>query len=134
MHKQKIIKATGIDEEQYAEYVWDLGIRYAYFYTNEDDEAVRWITQTSSYWEWYKNQWAIIDQVFEKLIDNLAYPNDVTKKGLKDLWLKKHSPEQMVAIPGKYVMDRAWEIMITAMNKELAPEINNLQSLKYVKK
>lgn len=120
-----LFKKINITEDQYNQFVYDSGINYAEYYT-QDTEAAKWITETKAYWSWYKNQFAIIDDLFMAKFKD--YPmNERSILLLQKRWYNSHNPANMVAYPNKAILERAWELMISAMNKEIAPEINNLQ-------
>lgn len=117
MVQQKIQAMLGITAEQYAEHVWDLGIRYAYFYTNEDDEAVRLMTQCKSYWNWWQNQFDLIDQRF--LACYIGFKTPEAQQAMYQAWLYDHSPECLRAFPGAQVMEETYARMIGEAFDEL---------------
>lgn len=126
MQTNLLLNKIGLNEEQYNQHIYDSGINYAEYYTR-DTEAAKWITETKAYWSWYRNQFEQIDELF--LLKFSEHPvNDRTVALLKKRWYNSHNAGNMVAYPNKAILERAWELMISAMNKEIAPEINELQS------
>lgn len=110
MVQQRIQKLLGITADQYAEYVWDLGLKYAYHYTNEDDEAVRFMTQCKSYWAWWQNQFDLIDEQFIACYGR--FENPASREAIINAWLYDHSPSSLRAFPGSMVMEETYARMI----------------------
>lgn len=114
--KDAILELTGFSIEEYAELVWDTGIRFAYLYTNEDDWAVRIMTQTSHYWSWWRNQWNIVDTAI--LEDREKRDGTPTKEFYRRQYLIRHSLKNMVATPNQMVMDATYSAMTTKVWKQ----------------
>ncbi len=114
--KQQVLSLTGCTAETYHDTVYELGVKYAQHYTNHKEEDVRFLTQTKSYWDWWTNQFEIIDRKF--LSYNFARSNNC--RVLFKTWLRMHVPEEMVAFPGKQILEDSYALMIGNLFKEKA--------------
>jgi hypothetical protein len=117
MVQLQIQALLGISAEQYAEHVWDMGLRYAYHYTNEDDQAVRLMTQCKSYWSWWQNQFDLIDQRFLACYSSFRTPE--AQQAMYQAWQYEHTPECLKAFPGALVMEETYARMIGEAFDEL---------------
>lgn len=114
--KAQILQLVGLTEEDYNVLVWERGLGYAYHYTNQDDEAVRYMTKAKSYWQWWTNQWMLIDQRFLNCYSR--YRNPSAQEAIRDAWFHEHDIESMVAYPGRAVLEETFACMIGKMIDE----------------
>jgi hypothetical protein len=80
-----LFSAIGVTQDEYSVSVFNTGIEYLEMKANQwaDD-----ISQTTSFWSWWKHQWQIIDDVFlskEKPLFGVI-PADT----LKAMWIEDH--------------------------------------------
>ncbi len=115
-NRDEILILTGCSEALYHDTVYELGLKYAEHYTNHKEEDVRFLVETKSYWSWWANQFEIIDRKF--LSQGFERCND--SKVLFNTWLRMHVPEEMVAFPGKQVLEDSYALMIGNLFKEKA--------------
>ena len=80
-----LLSAIGVTQDEYSMSVFNTGIEYLELKTNQ------WaadISQTQSFWSWWKHQWGIIDEVFvakEKPLFGV-----IPAETLKDMWIEDH--------------------------------------------
>lgn len=115
--KMKIIALVGISEVDYNVLVWKLGLQYAYHYTDNDDEAVRFMTKTASFWQWWKNQWMLVDQRF--LLGYSRYQSAAATNAMYDFWVSEHQPASLAVFPGKLVLEDTYSMMMSKAIDEL---------------
>ena len=111
-----ITKMLGIEAKEVNELIWQFGNAYAEKYLMGDELGVSLLTQSGSYWLWYKNQWAIMDERFialksslfpeERLVlcglEGIAEPNEAGFY-LKREWMLLHHPDSIEVFPGQDV-------------------------------
>ena len=64
--KEKVCRLLEWDDQQYAEFQYETGLNYLRHYIGFDPQAIDMLTRTRTYWNWWKNQWAIRDNQFIK--------------------------------------------------------------------
>ena len=114
--KADILKLLNISEALYAEVVEQTGYRFARHYTMDNDWSVNYLTRTAAYWNWWKMQWQICDEVF--IAEYGAYAGLGSDDDLFDWWLQHHSPERVEGYPNRYIVQQAWELMVEEVDKE----------------
>ncbi len=115
------MKLTGMSEEQYNELVFTSGIAYAEeFYGTEDTEALSIITGHKGYWDWYRNQFAQIDELF---IHRYAQC-EANAALMREIWQGEHTPDKLDVFPGKMVVFEAiqevWDNLLANRKKQAA--------------
>lgn len=76
------------DDETYSKFMYDTGVAYLYSYLEDNNKAVAFVEKRAEYWNWFKNLWAIRDEVF---IDHEA----MRSMGLaivRNMYFALHSP------------------------------------------
>lgn len=74
INKQRICEMMQISEEQYAWLQYNQGIAYLMWYLPADEDARAWLEADKLYWNWWKNWWAIRDEVF---LNNMSGVDDL---------------------------------------------------------
>ena len=115
--QQAILEITGITAAEYAEIVWDTGIRFAYLITNEDDWAVRAFTQTTEYWTWWKQHWATVDA---RILAQSTQRTNADKQFYKQQYLRCHQLTEMVATTRDAEVQHTYDNMTTKIWRELS--------------
>lgn len=97
LQRSLIIKNLGITDEEYSMYLFDFGVETAEFQVGKNQAIFR--TQTSSYWHWFENQFAIADELFLNDVKDVS----ASLHNLLNFWKQYHSPERLVSFPTKEV-------------------------------
>lgn len=125
-----ITKMLGVTTKEVAELIWLFGNAYAEKYLGGDELGVSLLTQSGSFWLWYKNQWSIVDERFISLKTSLFDDERLVLCGnegvaepinagfyLKREWMELHHPDAMELIPGQDVWKEV-ENLIKVKRKE----------------
>lgn len=84
-------------DAEYSQHLFEFGIQTAEFQVGE--QMARYRVQTTSFWRWFENQFAITDQLFLSHFDRAS--GDL--QTLTRVWRHYHSPERLVAFPSNEV-------------------------------
>ena len=114
--REQVIALLLISEETFAGIVEQLGYDFAWHYTMHDDWSVKYLTFSKSYWNWWKSQWNLRDELF--LLEMEAYKNTGSENILMDMWLDHHSPKHVASYPDKFILQEAYQLMLEEVNKE----------------
>ena len=105
-----------INEETYFWKVINAGVEFAEFYWAKDAALVKAITETTAYWDWWRNQF---DQQNEVFINRYqCYRCD--EKKLYQEWESCLEPEAVIAYPCQYVIDEALKMFDGFYNEQHA--------------
>lgn len=120
--KDQVVRFLGITPEEYHQQVWEAGNAFALHYTG-DQRSADMITASGAYWDWFENQFCIVDQGFLKLY--IYHGQDPAMlKAMFQEWLRSHAPEQMVAYPNpKIVRDSYAEMIEKAISQAQRKEV-----------
>ncbi|HCS21071.1 MAG TPA: hypothetical protein DIW47_11020 [Bacteroidetes bacterium] len=113
--KQQIQRLTGVDDREYFEAVLDSGEKFLRWYLGEGPALLKEIAETPAYWNWYANQFDIMDQVFIHTYTcaGTCDGNNVMKR----LWYVSHEPNMVPGFPSKSVFDKVYENMMQEVLK-----------------
>lgn len=86
MNKQEtILKAIGLTEEEVYSVVFETAIEYL------EQKASEWaadVSQTKTFWIWWKYQWAVIDEQFCSDLKQTNYFKGAVN--IRNMWIEKH--------------------------------------------
>lgn len=93
----KVMKLTGLTHDQVMQIIFDTGVRYIERVAGSpiSDEFLK----EPLFWAWWKQQWALMDQVFIAKI-----PGHAEKKDLQAMYLKYH--EDIDVYPDPVIWDQ----------------------------
>jgi hypothetical protein len=114
--KLETIALIGLSEKAYNEAVEQLGYEFAERYTLHNEWSVNYLTRSAAYWNWWKKQWNLREEVF--YTEYADYAGAGAENELFELWLQHHSPDHVEGYPSPYIIQRAWEEMINNVDKE----------------
>lgn len=97
----KICELVAITAEDYRMVVFNTGVDLIHYQLNNTALADK-ILASETYWQWYMNQFAIVDEHF---IFKFTYEGTSIKirEDLKGLWFADHQPEKLEYYPGPAV-------------------------------
>lgn len=107
----EILRLTGVSEQEYNQLQFSMGLQFATEFVFGNERAAQLMTHSPEYWNWFKNQWYIIDLAFANSFSIACGDQDV-KESLKAMWLEEHKVENIKAHPGRYVMSHVRMAMI----------------------
>lgn len=114
--KERIIALLNLSEENYAAIVEKYGYDFAWYYTQQHEWSVVYLTRSAAYWNWWKRLWETRDEVFLK--DMEAYLNTNSEAHLQELWFDHHMPNEIDSVPTKYVLQESYRLMLEDVNEE----------------
>lgn len=62
--KQQIVQLLQTREEGHSQHVYNSGLRYLRHYCGNDHKAIDFLTRSKLFWNWWKRQWGLRDEVF----------------------------------------------------------------------
>lgn len=74
------------DEQQYCQFKYDMGLRYAHYQTGGDEIGFEVLIKTNYYWAYWKNEWSKRDSEFIE-----KYAHYTNKAALYDEYLFANS-------------------------------------------
>lgn len=116
----KIMRLCNINEMHYAEIVFEYGIAFLEHYTGGDHWAVNQLSQTKSYWNWYKQQWFVIDKVFYEYY--AVYEGHIKSERMLHIWLEEHGAKKITAYPPSELFHSTYSQMFDQAVKEVSHE------------
>lgn len=111
-----ILNLLGITHDTYSTTVEQLGYGFAWHYTQHNEWSVNYLTKAAAYWNWWKKQWQLRDEVF--VVEHTAYANTGSENELLELWLDHHDPQQVECYPSAFILQQAWTQMVEEVDKE----------------
>jgi hypothetical protein len=105
-----IQQITGCTADEYAEVVFNTGLNTASRITEGDEAMVSLITQTGSYWQWYKVQFINVDRIF---LATAKYSTNMrARAALKQQWIDVHKEAEITSRPGSKIYSDANKILL----------------------
>lgn len=105
--KNRVCELLRITPEQYHTVQWEVAERYMQERLNYDEQFVSAFFNEPKFWNWWRQQWALVDEQF--LHENRE--NRATNKVLLGLmhsrWTKQH--ESIDTYPDKVIYNKVWD-------------------------
>lgn len=123
-NQETILKAIGLQEDEVYSVVFDTAIEYL------EQKAAQWandVSQTKTFWIWWKYQWNIIDEQFCADLKNTNYFRDVDS--VRKLWIEKHKSFMYPKQIPETVWRDSLKINFTDMLKFIAENITEKEAV-----
>lgn len=114
--RKELFALLELSHDAWAGIVEKHGLAFAWHYTLHDEWSVNYLTKTASYWNWWKRQWNVRDEIF--LEEYRSYARSGSAPELLELYLDHHQPEEVESYPCRYIMDEAWQLMLEDVSRE----------------
>jgi len=93
----QISKMIGITEEEYCEFLFANGQAFLREYT-ESEKVAQAYSECMAFWEWFTNQFQLIDTQFIEQYHNLPRTSDIISLNHR-IWIDRHAPWKMTERP-----------------------------------
>ena len=110
-NKDYIMALTGITSDQYNDFVFTSAIDFLMAYYSNDESIISALLQDSDFWAWYKNNFNQMDEAFSLRF----YDAEEAKHIMALLWEASHAPENMIAYPNQYIIEKAMQKIWTGL-------------------
>lgn len=99
--RRQIIELLHLDEDKFHHTIYETGMLYLHAYF-ADEAVIDFVSRRKEFWNWWKNQWFIRDQVFVESLE-LSY---VSLSYRHALYEALHNPQVLAAeiFPGRVVL------------------------------
>lgn len=87
---KSIMELLGIDQLGYNTLMYELGITYLELYLNDDDGLIRDFSTFKGFWNWWKIQYQLIDDVFVKKFSGADCSDRMVHNKLNDAYIEMH--------------------------------------------
>ena len=114
-NSKRIIKMLGWSELEYATFINETGMQYLELYIPADRQGIYMLNRSRIFWNWWKNQWAIRDEIY------LAIVNDFSPRNWELLYRQEHSADVLTnsIFPSAVVLHDSYAVMINHFNKSI---------------
>ena len=116
--KESIFKSTGIDEGDQKQMLFDSGIAYAYFLSDNNESMVKAFTRSKAFWKFFKVLWMNADERFMAKVPTAKYITPDNKQALYTLYLQEHRVMDMITPLGAHSYDCGYQAMVEEMMAE----------------
>jgi hypothetical protein len=114
----EILKCT---QEQYAELVYNEGLKYLKYYLPDDAEGREMLKRARVFWNWWKNHFTNRDELFIDMYNKYDLTNNTEE--VLQLYLNYHDGQQLALNlhPQSVVLEESYKDMLhNLLTKELA--------------
>jgi len=120
----RVLQLTGLKAPQRAEMVFENAYRFLERYIGQDDWAESYITQSRVFWQWWRLQWRIRDEVFLARVKGRRYG----RHQMCSLYQREHCPMKLAGLPPAALIHKEYSRMMDEVHKEWKqssePQIN----------
>ncbi len=109
------------DDQQYSQFIYDCGLEYLrYYIRNESKEIIDHIIRSRIFWNWWKQNWFLRDQVF---ID--SNPVDLNVQTWRFIYNGLHDPMILAAeiYSNGIVLGESYSLMVAELNDYVNKEL-----------
>ncbi len=125
-----ILIALDWTDVEYCEFQMQRGEEFLQHKLGKDHYSIPWMTRSKAFWQWWKNQWNLRDDVFfedsqfmEFIPDtNLEEPLYYFFDRVHLAYRAHHSVARLQIIPSNAVLADSWNLMIGEMMQEARKE------------
>lgn len=117
--KARVCELLGWDEQQYADFQYECGLRYLRHSIPADNWGQDWLQRAAIFWNWWKNEWCRRDAEFCEPEEGW-HPELLGTENMRRLYHHEHNPIVLASeiYPNRVVLDESYNQMISELIKE----------------
>lgn len=105
---ERLHDLIGISQNEYTNHFLDSGQQFLLQYNQGDQYGASCLMATHEFWQWYKREWDLIDQVFLETYHNTR---PQFKSQLNELWYRRHDPSKIISLLDQQVLNAGYQYM-----------------------
>lgn len=113
--QQQIQQLIGISAEAFAHMQFENAYEFLQLYIGNDDWSISYITNTSTFWNWWRMQWQHRDEAFLQLMNRQI---EAGKPALQKYYKRMHNPNFLACEPPTALIHLSYARMSKQMIKE----------------